>query len=176
MKISVENQLTLELLEDKHSAAIFNLALESREHLQEWLPWVNYMNDVSFIQNYIKGSQQRNKDGYEYAFAILEEDRVIGRIGVHKIDMQNKIGEIGYWIGKNVQGKGSVTKSCKALIGFCFKELQLNRIEIKCGTENIRSQSIPEKLGFTKEGIIRQGEFMNGKFIDLNLYSLLKND
>jgi ribosomal-protein-serine acetyltransferase len=75
-----------------------------------------------------------------------------------------------------LQGKGIITKSCKAIIDFSFLDLHLNRIEIKCGTENFKSKTIPEKLNFTQEGIIRQGELLYDKFIDLNLYSLLKND
>jgi ribosomal-protein-serine acetyltransferase len=103
-------------------------------------------------------------------------DKVIGRIGVYKIDSQNKIGEMGYWLAENAQGKGIITKSSKAIINFCFSDLQLNRIEIKCGTENLKSKAIPEKLNFTKEGVIRQGELLYDTFIDLNLYSLLKSE
>jgi len=77
---------------------------------------------------------------------------------------------------ESAQGKGVMTKSCKVIIDFCFAELQLNRIEIKCAKDNLRSKRIPEKLNFKKEGIIRQGEFLNNAFIDLNLYSLLRND
>ena len=79
-------------------------------------------------------------------------------------------------MAENLQGKGIITKSCKALIDYCFSDLQLNRIEIKCGTENFKSKTIPEKLNFTKEGVIREGELLYDKFIDLNLYSLLKTD
>lgn len=174
MELVVEGQLKLELLKEEHSTQLFNLASQNREHLAEWLPWVNHMKDVSFIQNYIKGTQLKNKAGLEYAFAILENKQVIGRVGVYKIDSQNKIGEIGYWIGKQTQGKGVVTKCCETLVQFCFNDLDLNRLEIKCGSENLRSQTIPEKLHFTKEGTLRQAELINGRFIDLSLYALLK--
>lgn len=62
------------------------------------------------------------------------------------------------------------------MIALCFNDLDLNRIEIKCATANLRSKTVPEKLGFLKEGVIRQGEFVHGEFIDLSLYSLLKLD
>ncbi|MGZ4059871.1 MAG: GNAT family N-acetyltransferase, partial [Bacteroidia bacterium] len=69
-----------------------------------------------------------------------------------------------------------ITRSCKAIINKAFQILHLNRIEIKCGTENYKSQGIPERLNFKKEGIIRQGEILNNKFIDLYLYSMLRSD
>jgi ribosomal-protein-serine acetyltransferase len=176
MTITIDNTLRLELITEKHAQPIFDMVDANRLHLRPWLPFVDRMQTVEFAKNYINGVLQRNKEGNEYAFVIIENDTVIGRIGVYKIDGQNKIGEIGYWIIEGFQGKGIVTRSCKAIIDFCFSDLQLNRIEIKCGTENYKSKTIPEKLNFTKEGVIRQGELLYDSYIDLNLYSLLKSD
>jgi ribosomal-protein-serine acetyltransferase len=176
MTITIDNTLKLELITENHAQPIFDMVDANRAHLRPWLPFVDRMQTVEFAQNFVKGCLQRNKDGNEYAFVIVENSTVIGRIGVYKIDGQNKIGEIGYWIVEGFQGKGIVVKSCKAIIDFCFSNLQLNRIEIKCGTENLKSKTIPEKLNFTKEGVIRQGELLYDTFIDLNLYSLLKSD
>jgi ribosomal-protein-serine acetyltransferase len=175
MELVVDDQLKLQLLTEEHASSLFQLASADRERLGEWLPWLSQMKDVSFIVNYIKGTQLKNKAGLEYAFAILRNQEVIGRIGVYKIDSQNKIAEIGYWIGRKDEGKGIVTKCCKALLSFCFDNLKLNRLEIRCATANLRSQIIPEKLQFLKEGTLRQAEFINGKFVDLNLYALLKS-
>lgn len=176
MTINIDQNLKLELIHENHAQPIFDLVDANRTHLRKWLPFVDRMQSVEFAANFVKGTMQRNKDGNEYAFVIVHNEKVIGRIGVYKIDTQNKIGEIGYWLAENLQGKGIITKSCKVIIDFSFLDLHLNRIEIKCGTENFKSKTIPEKLNFTQEGIIRQGELLYDKFIDLNLYSLLKND
>lgn len=176
MTITVDHDIKLELITENHAQSIFDIVDRNRTHLREWLPFVDRMQTVQFAENFVKGTMQRNQEGNEYAFVIVANDKVIGRIGVYKIDSQNKIGEIGYWLAEGVQGKGIITKSCKSIIDFCFSDLQLNRIEIKCGTENHKSKVIPEKLNFTKEGVIRRGELLYGKFIDLNLYSLLKSD
>jgi ribosomal-protein-serine acetyltransferase len=176
MELLIEKNLLLTVINTQHSSALYELIVNNREHLREWLPWVDLMKNEEFIENFVKASIQRFNDGLEYGFLILENEKIIGRIGVYKIDHANKTGEIGYWIGKEAGGRGIVIKSCKTLIRFCFDTLHLNRIEIKCGTENTRSQAIPVKLNFTKEGIIRQGELLHGKFIDLFLYSLLKAD
>ncbi len=176
MKIIIDENLSIELISDEHSKPIFEIVDQNRTHLREWLPFVDRMQTVEFAENFVKGTMQRNRDGIEYAFVIIENKIVIGRIGVYKIDHQNRIGKIGYWIVENCQGKGIVTKACKTLVNFCFNDLKLNRIEIKCGTGNNRSKTIPEKLNFTKEGIIRQGELLYDKFIDLNLYSLLNSE
>ncbi|HEU4788634.1 MAG TPA: GNAT family protein [Flavobacterium sp.] len=176
MTITIDNRLKLELITESHAQPIFEMVDANRAHLRPWLPFVDRMQTVEFADNFVKGTMQRNKEGNEYAFVIFENEKVIGRIGVYKIDSQNRIGEIGYWIVEGFQGKGIVARSCQAIIDFCFLDLELNRIEIKCGTENFKSKTIPEKLNFAKEGVIRQGELLYDTFIDLNLYSLLKSD
>lgn len=176
MTLYIDQDIKLELITENHAQPIFDIVNENRTHLRKWLPFVDRMQTVEFAQNFVKGTMQRNQDGNEYAFVIKVNEKVIGRIGVYKIDNQNKIGEIGYWLAENVQGKGIVTKSCQSIIDFCISELQLNRIEIKCGTENLKSKTIPEKLNFKNEGMLRQAELLYDQYIDLNLYSLLKSE
>jgi ribosomal-protein-serine acetyltransferase len=176
MTINIDQNIKLELINENHAQPIFDLVDANRMHLREWLPFVDRMQTVEFAENFVKGTMQRNQDGNEFAFVIITNEKVVGRIGIYKIDGQNKIGEIGYWLAENLQGKGIITQSCKAIIDFGFSNLQLNRIEIKCGTENLKSKTIPEKLNFTHEGVLRQGELLYDKFIDLHLYSLVKND
>jgi ribosomal-protein-serine acetyltransferase len=176
MTITIDENIKLELINENHAQQIFDVVDANRAHLRKWLPFVDRMQTVAFAENFVQGTMQLNKDGIEFAFVIIAHNKVVGRIGVYKINHQNKIGEIGYWLAENAQGKGIITRACKAMINFCFSELALNRIEIKCGTENEKSKTIPEKLNFTKEGVIRQGELLYDKFIDLNLYSLLKQE
>ena len=176
MIIKIDDTIRLELISDEHAQPIFDVVDKNRAYLRAWLPFVDAMQTVAFAENFVRGTMHRNSEGHEYDFVIMDCDVLIGRIGVYKIDPQNKIGEIGYWLAESHQGKGIVTKSCRSLLHFCFVELLLNRIEIKCGTENTRSATIPEKLHFKHEGIIRDGEQLYGRFIDLNLYAILKKD
>nr|WP_325981510.1 GNAT family protein [Staphylococcus equorum] len=69
-----------------------------------------------------------------------------------------------------------MTKCTKFLIDYCFNEINLNRIEIQTATKNIKSQKIPRKLGFKQEGILREDEKLNGKFVDSYVFSLLKSE
>ena len=150
MTIKVDDSISLELVNEQYAEPIFNLVIANRLQLREWLPWVDSMQSIEFIKNFIHGSIKRNTDNIEYAFVIILNNNVVGRIGIYQIDHQNKIAALGYWLDATVQGKGIVTKSCAALINFCFNNLNLNRIEIKCGTGNLKSQTIPEKLNFNK--------------------------
>ena len=176
MNIYIDETLSMEHVASTHVDAIYALVLANRSHLAQWLPWVEHVENIHFIENFVRASQLRTSDGLEHAFVIIRNGEIVGRIGIYKIDVQNRIGEIGYWLAEKKQGKGIVTKACSALLDFCFHNLQLNRIEIKCGTENHKSQTIPERLHFKLEGILREAEFVREAFIDLHLYALMKND
>ena len=82
----------------------------------------------------------------------------------------------GYWLDRGEVGKGVVTRACRTLIKYAFEELGMNRIEIQCSAENRRSAAVPERLGFTKEGVLRQAELRNGKLHDFSIYGLLAED
>lgn len=176
MLIHINEQIRIELIEEKHTSAIFEMVDNNRQHLRSWLPFEDRMQTVEFTRNFVNGTMMRNQKGIEHAFVVFYNDTMVGRVGLYKIEAQNRIGEIGYWIIENSQSKGIITLCCQGLMAFGFKELQLNRIEIKCGTENAKSIRIPERLKFTTEGIIRQGELLFGNYIDLNIYSLLQSE
>lgn len=89
--------------------------------------------------------------------------------------MTCKRAEIGYWLTKPMQGNGIMIRSVEALVKYAFEKF--NRLSIKCAVENVRSKKIPKKLGFTFEGIERDGEISAyGYYNDLEIYSLLKRD
>jgi len=176
MKIQIDENISLEFLEEIHAESLFNVVNDNRNYLREWLPWVDNMKTVANFSHYISDSKKRAAEKTDFGFAIILDKNIIGRIGMHHINQQNKIGEIGYWLADGQQGKGIVTNCCKAMIKFGFTELQLNRIEIKCGMGNHRSRAIAEKLKFKEEGILREAEWLNGKFVDLHLYAMLKEE
>ena len=176
MTVKVDSTISLQIIEEEHAASIFDLVNADRPHLRKWLPWVDNMITVADFRDYIVDSKNLLEKGTDYGFVITYNGTVAGRIGIHHIQAQNKIGAIGYWLGSSFQGRGIILKAAKAIISYGFTFLNLNRIEIKCGTENFRSQSVAAKLNFKKEGIIRQGEFLYDAFIDLYLYSMLKEE
>ena len=69
-----------------------------------------------------------------------------------------------------------MTRATKTLIDFAFNNLNLNRVQFSCAVDNKKSCAIPERLGFKKEGIARQAEWLYDHFVDWQQYSLLKDD
>ncbi len=176
MSIVIDENIKLELTTEKFSKQLFNVIDSNREHLSEFLPWVGNMQSEENLRQYLRNCELLYEDKKEVSFIILLNRNPVGRIGLHHLNLQNKIGSIGYWIDKNAEGKGIISKSCIKLIEYGFCEINLNRIEIKAAVKNLKSQAIPEKLNFKKEGILRQAEQVNNEFLDLIIYSKLREE
>ena len=174
--IRVDEHISLELIKEHHASAAFTLLNENREYLAPWIPTVTQVKTLDDFYTFLKGVKKRHDERQEKAFVITRDGILIGKIGLYYIDHQNRIAKIGYWIGEQHQGQGVITKCCRALIDYAFNILELNRIEIKCATENKKSQEIPERLGFTREGVMREGELHQDKFLDMFLYAILRCD
>lgn len=176
MTIYSGEQLTIETLQPEHAAGLIALTDRNRAYLKQWLTWVDYLQTEDDFRKFIAGAQQRMSSGAEVSCVMVHNKIIVGRIGIYYIDRQNRIGSMGYWIGEEWQGRGLVTEACRQMVSYGFRHLKLNRLEIKCGTENLRSQAIPRRLEFYREGVIRQGELLNGRFIDLCLYAMLSSE
>ena len=176
MTIQINDSLVLESNHLNHAEENYALINSNRAYLKQWLTWVDNMQTLEDSKNYIATSIKKTEQQTDYGFVIKYKGNIIGRIGIHFINAINKTGTIGYWIVEGFQGQGIMTNACKALIACAFNELNLNRIEIKCATQNVKSKAIPEKLHFKQEGIMRQAEFLNNAWTDLYLYSLLKEE
>jgi RimJ/RimL family protein N-acetyltransferase len=85
--------------------------------------------------------------------------------------------ELAYFIDKEFEGKGIISKAVGKVIGFCFGELMMNKITICTSKINIASQRIALKYGFQEEGILRE-EFRSGEGVleDIIYFGLLKKD
>ncbi len=176
MEISLNNSSRLVLLNESHVLEVFSLVDCNRFYLREWLPWVDGTKSIEDTRNFISYCKNRYETKLGLDFSILIENKIVGLISLHKIDWTNKTTSIGYWLATNYQKQGIMTLACKKLIDYCFAELNLNRIEIKCAPTNYRSQAIPKRLNFKHEGTLKEAEFINRTFSDLELFALVKSE
>ena len=93
--IKVDDQISLALIADEHAAPVFDLVHANRIQLREWLPWVDNALSVDFIKKFIANSKKLCTEETDYAYVIIYNNKVVGRIGIYKIDHQSKTGDIG---------------------------------------------------------------------------------
>jgi ribosomal-protein-serine acetyltransferase len=168
--------IELALLDHRHADALFALTDRNRDQLREWLPWLDDTRTVEDTRAYIRRSLQQFVENNGFQLGIWSEGELAGAIGYHFWDWPDQKTEIGYWLGAEFQGRGIVTRACRVLVDFAFDELGLNRVEIQCATGNVKSRAIPERLGFTLEGVFRQESRLYGRFVDHAMYAMLRHE
>ncbi len=166
----------LRLLEERHATAVFALMNQDRDYLREWLAFVDTTGTEDDWRKFIRASLEQFAANEGFAAGIWTGRQCIGVISTRKIDWLNGKVEIGYWIGRAFQGKGIITDACRAVLDYAFHDLRLNRIEVQCATGNSKSAAVPRRLGFTLEGTRREAELVNGKFLDVLLFSMLRRE
>jgi len=171
--LKVDHELELCLLEEHHAGQLFSLIEANRAYLRRWLNWVDSNTAVDDSLEFIKSTRRQFAENRGFTAGIFYQGRLVGLMGSHSVDWLNRVVEFGYWLAADFQGRGVVTRACRAALGYFFDELGLNRVVIRCAIGNHRSCAIPKRLGFTHEGVLRQAEWLNGHYVDHNLFSLL---
>ncbi len=174
--ITVNKNIRLEPLNLLMAETIFNTIVRDRDYLETWLPFIEMTNHISDTENFIKSVTRKDELKKDEIFSIWYKEEFAGLIGFKDTDWINMKTEIGYWLAEKMQGKGIMTACVKKLISYAYRKLKMNRIQIKVAVGNTKSAAIPQKLEFQFEGIERSGELHKNKFLDLQIYSLLRSD
>jgi ribosomal-protein-serine acetyltransferase len=146
--------------------------------LVRWLPWARPTHDKRDSRQYLRHARSTwtRRAAFEYVLEARDTKQLVGMASVHRIDWYRRCAGLGYWIRKEMWGQGFATEAGAALVERSLLVWELHRIEAHIATDNIASQRVIEKLGFQREGIARQIEFVNGRYLDHVQYSLLRGD
>jgi ribosomal-protein-serine acetyltransferase len=172
----VNPDLSLELLDVRHVDELFRLTDTNRKHLRAWLPWVDSSRSAEDTKAFIRQTQKQLAGDNGFQAAIRHHHALVGVIGYCGINWANRSTSLGYWLSNDAQGRGIMTAACQTFISHGFEVLMLNRVEIRCATENSRSRAIPERLRFTREGTVRQAEWLYDHYVDHAVYGLLASE
>lgn len=116
----------------------------------------------------------KNKTGLRWIVEERDSGKAIGTCGFLGYESEHYRAELGYDLLENYWGKGIMKEVVHEAVTFGFEKIGLNKIEAKITPENIASQRLLEKLGFSREGLLRQHEFEKGSFVDILVMAKLK--
>lgn len=111
-----------------------------------------------------------------FALITKADGQLIGTMGLRDIDPDHCLAELGFWIAVDQWGRGFATEAARAVIGYGFSVLQLNRIHAHHMARNPASGRVLEKAGLSREGILRQRVRKWGVFEDVVLLAVLRQD
>jgi ribosomal-protein-serine acetyltransferase len=149
-----------------------------REHLQRWLPWVPYNDSIEANQRYVDACASDWDLGRALRFSIraLEGGRFLGIVGLDSCVHLHRSCELGYWLRRDACGQGLMTEAAGACLGFAFSRIGAHRIRCAAATDNHQSLRVIGRLGFRFEGIARQAEFVDARWVDHAVFARLASD
>lgn len=155
---------------------LFELVDANREHLRIWLAWLDHTRSPRDTAGFLQETHRLHVTGGALRMHIEVSGRIAGVCSLENINRMNRHAMIGYWLAARHEGRGLMTRAVRALCDLAFGDLGLHRIEIHCAPENLRSRAIPERLGFRREGQLRENEWLYDHFVDHVVYGMLATD
>ncbi len=152
-------------------AELQQLAVQNLDRLRLWEPWAQFDQSLESTRAYTEFELGRFVRGEVVPVVMYDGAVAVGSAGL-KIDPSAGNAELGYWIDASSEGRGIVTRTCAALLEHA-SALGIRRVEIRAATENARSIRVAERLGFEREGVLRQALQVGDRRLDLALYARL---
>ena len=120
--------------------------------------------------------EQANDELWWWALECKADNKMIGRCDLKNVVPHVGRSEIGYALNQHYWGKGYATEAIRCVMTYAFDTMNLNRIAAECFTDNAASIHLLEKMGFVREGTVRQDTILRGKLEDIHLYGILKSE
>ena len=168
--IPVTQDIELRAVEERYTADLHNLVVKNRVFLQTAFDWAQHAISEEDTRCNVQSNQMLHQRGYAKMFLIFKDDALVGVLSFNTIEPTNKAGYIGYWLDEAHQGQGILSQSLQAFMRYYAERGEIRRFVIKCRVANQHSNSVAVRNGFTLEGCLREAEYLNGRFEDVNIY------
>ena len=150
----------------------------SRGTLQPWLPWVQYHTDPAASGRFAEACAADWDQGRAVRFVIRERGSraIAGIVGLEGCLHLHRSCELGYWLRHDATRRGLMTEAARATLDFAYRRMGAHRIRVAAATQNHDSLRVIARLGFRFEGLARQAEWCDGRWLDHATFGLLATD
>lgn len=172
------HRLILSPVEPTDASDLWFAVDTSRGHLERWLPWVPFNTDLDASWRYCEASANDWDHSRALRFTIRDRinRRFLGVVGLESLAHLHQNAELGYWLRADGVRRGYMTEAAGAALVWAFKRLNAHRVRVAAATDNVASLGVIRKLGFRFEGIAREAERCQGRWLDHALFALLASD
>lgn len=151
----------------------------SLPELNQWLPWARmdyeHGDSTAFIRESILAWKEDRAWDYSIRFKD-DPERHVGSISFWTVSKLGKIAEFGYWVRSDEQSRGICSEAVDRLLEETFNSLGYHKVTLRIAVGNNASDRVAEKLGFTREGVLREELLIRGNWVDHSLWSLLDRE
>ncbi|WP_058910171.1 50S ribosomal protein L7/L12-serine acetyltransferase [Entomohabitans teleogrylli] len=168
--ITIDSTLALHSAHERFSAELYALVRKNQAWLQQAMDWPRYVTGEESSRTTLRANYQLHHRGYTRMYLILLQGRIVGVFSFNLIEPTNKAAYIGYWLDRDHQGQGIISRALQAVMATFSAAGTLRRFVIRCIVSNEASNQVALRNGFTLEGRLKEAEYLNGQFHDQNIY------
>jgi ribosomal-protein-serine acetyltransferase len=166
---------TVRLYQQEDVEGIHVAALESVAEVYPWLAWCHPRYTLDEARQWVMLQIELARQRKAFEFVIVgESGRLLGGCGVNQINSMNRLANLGYWVRTSAAGRGVAPAAVRQVAAYAFRETDLIRLEIVVAVGNTRSQRVAEKVGATREGVLRSRVLLPSGPSDAVMYSLVR--
>ena len=156
--------------------AVFEAVDGARESLAPWLPWVDDWRGPADAGAFLRDTVQLSAEYKARYVSLWLDERAVGMACLDPIDVAQRSASVGWWLIPSARGRGLATRAAAALITDAFERVRLARVEARMVADNRTSVAVAERLGMTREGVLRAARVRRGVLNDVAVYSVLADE
>lgn len=168
-------RLVLRPLTPEDSEGLFRIFADPEVTRYLEITPLRFASEGQALYEYFHGQLER-KSGVRWGIEHKRDGALIGTCGFHSVELWVHKAELSYDVGRPYWGQGIVPEAARALLRHAFEAMGMNRIQASVLPEAAGSARVLEKLGFHREGVLRETGYWKGRFWDKVTYSLLKRE
>ena len=163
-----------------HAPELFALFDAERERLLRTMGGRTETVTLQDQEERLREHEKLREEGKTFAYCIFLKqekgpDLLAGTIGLHHVIDINRRGELGYWLGADFEGRGIMSEAVTAMEQACWSA-GFHHLQIRCAVHNSRSTAVPQRLGYTLDGRIREAWFHLDEWHDELVFTKLQGE
>ncbi|MFF3334075.1 GNAT family N-acetyltransferase [Streptomyces sp. NPDC002888] len=163
-------------LEPWHAREFLAHIDRARPNVDPWIPWATLGTDLASATAVLQRYADNQAQDTARIYGIWLDGTLVGGVMFTRFDGALGVCEIGCWLEAAGEGRGLVTRACRALITWAFEERGMSRVEWWVAAGNTRSTEVARRLGMTRDGVLRRRHPYQGVRHDSEVWSVLDED
>ncbi len=169
-EIIVDDEITLKRFAHNIDELKYEMILKNHDHLLPWLPWADKYHQFEDMLNFTEDQIKAFDAGTLFGYDIFYHGELAGSIDIHDIAEDYHHCDLGYWLDQDFTGKGIMTRVAAKLTDYAFEHLGMHRVVIKAAPENNASVAVAERIGFEREALLKDEQFLDNRYYDTIVY------
>jgi len=148
----------------------------NKAHLDPWIPLAHVVHDTESAERFLHRYAERATRDEGRIYAIRLAGELVGGTVFRTFELSRRTCELGVWLAPHASGRGLITQACRAMIDWAFTARGMARVEWQANPANAASIAVAQRLGMTREGLLRMGSRLGEQQQDVEMWAVLASE